>query len=249
MSKRKSPYDALQSVLYRETHSSTRGANTTKIIYHGEVIDNDDPENKSRIKVYIEDIDIDTKKNKERLPWCQYFFGNNIHHIPKIGEKIAVILENPWEKVQGRWWIGPILDNRNVSIPLDSVAISGRFGNVVECLDNNDINIKTNSSATSRHDIVNIFMDDKSKKINIDADEVVLSSTNSGESEIEYSLPYGERLVELLDFILEILMTHQHPPNAAPNPTYWFEKANSYKAQLKSWLLNNKVRHKGHYES
>lgn len=244
---KKNRWETLQDVVDAQRNSTSRPAQITRTIYIGEVVDNDDPLNLSRLKVYIEDIDFADRNNRARLPWCSYFFAQNIQHIPKIGEKVVVILENPWKKVQGRWWVGPTLDGRNVNVPLDSVALSARPGNVVELKDNKDINITTDSANTRRRNEVTIFMNDEDKKINIDADEVILSSTNAGERNEEYSLPKGELLVELLDFMLETLMTHTHPPNSPPHPTF-FERAITYKANLKSWLLNNKVKHKGNYE-
>jgi hypothetical protein len=74
--------------------------------------------------------------------------------------------------------------------------------------------------------------------------DIILDSTqNPGGT--EYSVPYGERLVQLLEFILQTMMSHSHPPSAPPTPDFFFP-ATKYLELLKAgWLTNENVRTRG----
>lgn len=253
MKSRESAYKSFIANQNSRNDSSTNSAPITNTMYYGIVRSVEDPLNQGRIKVQIPDLDGNNPVAADKLPWCYYLFASNVQHIPKVDERVLITLENPWKKSIGRWWVGPILPNRNVSIPLDSIAISARPGNAIELKDNRDITLTTDSENNAREnpvraDEVTLELDHAARRIAMDADEILLSSTNDQTiDEDGFSMPRGERLVELLDFMLEYMLLHTHPPNNKPIPVFE-TRIQSYRRQLERWLLNNKVRHKGSYE-
>lgn len=254
---RKDAYDLWMDQLRRAGTETTRSAQTTRVLYYAEVVDVADPREQNRIRVFIPDLDVKLEKNKEQLPWCQYLFASNIQHTPKVGEQVAVILENPWKKSHGRWWLGPIFSGRTVAIPIDAIGLAGRPGNSIELHDNGNIELSTDTNKDNFQAESAMIFDKAEEELRAIARDIVLDSTiksrsgrgntaEAGNEEAgdEYSLPYGERLVELLRFILQTLKTHSHPPNAPPKPTF-FAKATEYQVRMEDWLLNKNVRTRG----
>lgn len=239
--RKKDTYDTYVDVLQDKQTTVSRQANTTRIVYRGEVVDNNDPQNKSRIKIYIPDVDVAFETKKSQLPWCSYFFTTNINHIPNIGEEVVVLLENPWKKDHARWWIGPVRNERFVQIPLNSVSVSARPGNTIELKDDKDIELTTD--VTSDTPSASIEMSDANSEIRISSRDIILNSTVNENGE-EYAVPYGENLVELLRFILQTLKSHSHPPNSPPTPDF-FVQADRYMRDLETFLLNRHVRTRG----
>lgn len=250
-------YDHLRNLMQNSAASSSREAQITRLIYRAEVIDVADPLEQNRIRVFIPDIDKPLEQDKDKLAWCQYFFASNIQHTPKVGEQVAVILENPWKKDHGRWWLGPVFSGRTVAIPLDAIGLAGRPGNSLELMDNGNIEISTDTNKPNFEVEAALLFDKAEEELRAIAKDIVLDSriqTRTGRGETaeagnegagdEYSLPYGERLVELLRFILQTLKTHSHPPNAPPKPTF-FKEATEYQVRMEDWLLNKNVRHRG----
>ncbi len=76
-----------------------------KIIYEGEVIDNNDPFDAGRLKVLIKGLD----DFKSDYPWCDALLSKTIHNIPQIGEAVRIILTNTVETNIGRLWVGPVI--------------------------------------------------------------------------------------------------------------------------------------------
>jgi len=241
--KRQHPYDAFSKVLDDQQNTTSRSAEVTRTIYYGEVVENEDPLNRGRLRVYIRDLDRGVEKNKQQLAWCNYFFATNVQHIPKIGETVAIILENPWKKDHGRWWLGPIFDERFISIPLDSVAMAGRPGNTVELKDDGKIVLTTDVNRDRLDAQANITMDRDENEIRVSSEDIIFEST-ANQAGDEFAVPYGERLVELLRFILQTMKTHSHPPNSPPTPDF-FVQADRYLRDLEDWLINKNVRTRG----
>lgn len=255
MKSKESAYKSFIANQNARSDLTTRSAPVTNTMYYGIVKSVTDPLSQGRIKVQIPGVDGNNPIDPDKLPWCYYLFASNIQHIPKVDERVLIVLENPWKKNVGRWWIGPVLPNRNVSIPIDSIALSARPGNAIELKDNRDVILTTDSANNAqetprRTEEVTLHLDHEGKRLTLDADQILLSSTNDATIEGEtdgFSMPRGERLVELLDFMLEYMLLHTHPPNNKPIPVFE-ARIQSYRRQLERWLLNNKVRHKGSYE-
>jgi hypothetical protein len=98
MKSKKHPYHAYSEMLQASQNSLERNAQATPLIYYGEVVAVEDEKEKSRIKVFIPRIDYEFENDKDRLPWASSLFPSNLQHIPKVGETVAVILENPWKR-------------------------------------------------------------------------------------------------------------------------------------------------------
>lgn len=236
-------FDVFSKIQDSERTTVSRSAETTRIIYYGEVVENEDPQSRGRLRVFIPELDQAFANKKNQLAWCSYFFATNIQHIPKVGERVAIILENPWKKDHGRWWVGPVLEEGIVAVPLDSVALSARDNNSIELTDSGDVKLTTDKTKDRLQAEVTIILDKENESLRMSARDIVLESTvNAGGT--EYSVPYGERLVELLRFILQTMKTHSHPPNSPPTPDF-FVQADRYLRQLDEWLINKNIRTRG----
>jgi hypothetical protein len=238
-----SAHRALVNAIRDQRESTSPVAHTTRVIYYGEVVENVDPDDRNRIRVFIEELDKPVEANKDKLAWCQYLFASNVQHIPKVGEHVAIILENPWKKDSGRWWVGPVFENRTIAVPLDAIGIAARSGNTITLQDNGNIEISTDTNQPRLDAQCTIYLDRENEELRAAARDIVLESTITAGGD-EFSVPYGERLVELLRFMLQVLKTHSHPPNGSPIPTF-YPKADAYLKDLEDWLLNENVRTRG----
>jgi len=127
-----------------------------------------------------------------------------------------------------------------------TIALRGRRENSISLVEDKSIIITTDilkHNANEKN--TTIKLDDITKNINMLANDIELY-TNNSPIELEnnpQSIVYGERLVEILKWIIDKLVTHQHPPNAPPINTF-FTEANNYKINMDSYILNKNVRHK-----
>lgn len=122
----------------------------------------------------------------------------------------------------------------------DSVGLVGRSGCQLELQFENNISITTNSKKENS-ETANISLSESQNSIRLNSKEIVLESQDNTNQ--EYSMVYGERLIELLKWIIQTLKTHSHPPNAAPIPDF-FQEADKWTRRLESYLLNDNIRHK-----
>ncbi|MFW9875193.1 MAG: hypothetical protein ACFFG0_18970 [Candidatus Thorarchaeota archaeon] len=68
--------------------------------------------------------------------------------------------------------------------------------------------------------------------------------SSKAKTNIDYSVPFGERISEVLEWLIQIMMTHSHPPNAAAIPDF-HQKAQAYLNNLRNgWANNPNFRHK-----
>lgn len=93
----------------------------------------------------------------------------------------------------------------------DSVVISGRLRNEITLDANGNIFIEGDQSSIELKENVLVLGDD-----------IILSSHFSDEND-DYAVVYGEKLVEILKFLLKTLKSHKHPPNASPIPDFYPE--------------------------
>jgi hypothetical protein len=127
---------------------------------------------------------------------------------------------------------------------LDSkdIAIIGRQKNVISLNYDKSIIITTDILKCidgSKTYPPSIYIDNDLDHINLLAGDILLESTNSTSD--YQSVVYGEKLVELLKWIIEVLKTHKHPPNAIAIPDFHYE-ANSRMFDMDSDLLNKRVK-------
>jgi len=126
-----------------------------------------------------------------------------------------------------------------------TVALRGRPNNSINLNGDKSIIITTDLLKFNDEDPhTHMTLDAISKKIDLIAEQINNLSTDSplprGETQ---STVYGERLVEILRWIIDKLVTHQHPPNAPPINTF-FTEANNYRSNMDSYILNHNVRHR-----
>lgn len=243
MKSKRNHYQDFSDVISERQTSLSKQANATTAIYYGRCVDNRDPKDQGRIKIYIPKIDHKYRNEQDRLPWCEPFFTSKIQYIPKPGETVAIILEDQWKKNVGRKWMGPVFGNRNISIPLESVALTARPGNTIELTDDGNLILTRDSANDDRRREASLTITEEEARTI--AENIILDSRVADDSREEYALPYGERLVELLRFILSAMLSHSHPPNTPPTPEEWTRTAIEYRAKLDDWLLNKNVRTRG----
>lgn len=123
-----------------------------------------------------------------------------------------------------------------------SIAILGRKKNAI-VLDYNQSILITSDITKTRDgvEVPSITLDSVESNLELLAKDIVLSAIDSPNQ--DYSLVYGERLIELLKWIIKILKTHQHPPNNVPINTFFYE-ADNWIERMDSYLLNKHVRSK-----
>lgn len=119
------------------------------------------------------------------------------------------------------------------------VAIQGRGNNAIVLPESGSVIITSNILGTnSNTDTQSIVLDTLEAKITAISDEILLASTLS-KTDSE-PIPYGYRIVELLQWMLEIMKTHSHPPNAPPINTF-FNEADRRSRDMVKDILNPNV--------
>lgn len=119
------------------------------------------------------------------------------------------------------------------------VALVGRNQNGVilkhdqQIIITSDI-LKHNDNQNEPH----ITLDDVEHKIEMFAKDILLEGKQHREPE---SMVYGESLVELLRWMITVMKTHSHPPNATPIPTF-FSEADNRSRNMDKVLLNKRVK-------
>lgn len=116
----------------------------------------------------------------------------------------------------------------------DSTGVIGRSGSQIELDFDKNIKMTTDESQDN-----SIIINDKENIVKMSSGDILLSSINNTNE--EYSILYGERMLELLRWIIFVLKTHSHPPNAEPIPDF-FDEANKWIQKLDDYLLNKNVR-------
>jgi len=79
-------------------------------------------------------------------------------------------------------------------------------------------------------------------RLDLCAQKIEISSIDSPLTEGElFSVTYGERVVEVLRWLIQTMMTHTHGPNTPALPDF-HTKANEYLLSMEDYLLNKNVR-------
>jgi len=95
--------------------------------------------------------------------------------------------------------------------------------------------LKHNESGKEPH----MTFDQAEEKIELFAKEMLLEAKNSRRD--PESIVYGESLVELLKWMIDVLKTHSHPPNAPAIPNFHGE-ANKRLRTMDKDLLNKQIK-------
>lgn len=226
--------NTLGKILRDKDSTPRETATVARTLYTATVIDvNPDAR---EVKVRVDGLD--SLIADEKLPWTKPLLPQNVHIVPKLDDKVYIVLQNPWNPTIGRFYVGPITDESHFEP--DTVSIDGVEDASVSIKSDNTISISTNRSLSGTPSVTLSSVEDTIKAQALD---IVLSSTADDQPTEEFSIVYGERLVELLEFILKTLKTHQHPPNNIPINTF-FTEADDWLSEMKTYLLNNHVRTK-----
>lgn len=127
------------------------------------------------------------------------------------------------------------------NIDKSTTSILGRGKNALVLAENGLITITTNIDSASP---TIIKLNPETNEILISGGTILVISDSNKNLQQEYSVSYSERLEELLSWMINVLQTHSHPPNAAPIPDF-FQKAQNYLNNIKSgWLSNRNFKHK-----
>jgi len=93
-----------------------------------------------------------------------------------------------------------------------------------------------------REQSTEITLDDESSNVKLLAKSILFESSESnlipGE---DYSTIYGERLIEILRWIIQVLKTHSHGPNSPAVPDF-HKDADEWLRKMTSYILNENVK-------
>lgn len=123
-----------------------------------------------------------------------------------------------------------------------AIALIGRNKNSVVLEYDKGVLITTdilqhNLDASEPH----IELDDIDQAIQVFAKNILLEAKNSNVD--PQSIVFGERLVELLRWMIRVMKTHKHPPNGSPIPDF-FKEADRRSNNMEDILLNKHVKSK-----
>jgi len=122
----------------------------------------------------------------------------------------------------------------------DSVGLIGRNKNAISLEYDKSIIITSDILKTnSNEETTSITLDSIEEEIFAISKSMYLYSTENNND--PQSIVYGERLVEVLTWIIKRLKDHQHPPNNIPINTF-FDKADYYIDNMDSYLLNKRIK-------
>ncbi len=72
------------------------------------------------------------------------------------------------------------------------------------------------------------------------SDTIKLQSNATSDAK-EQSIVLGESLIEILRWMIQVMMTHSHPPNGPPVNTF-FSKAREYSTDMDKIILNKNIK-------
>ncbi len=125
-----------------------------------------------------------------------------------------------------------------------TIALRGRRENSISLVEDKSIVITTDIlKHNTNKPNTTITLDDVSKQIDALADTINLYSNNPPGDITPQSMVYGERLVEILKWLIETMVTHSHPPNAPAINTF-HDKATEYHSNMDTYILNHNIKTK-----
>jgi len=121
------------------------------------------------------------------------------------------------------------------------IGMRGRGNSAIKLTAYNEVVITSNEI---KHGVgtpnTTITLSEIDKTLTLLSDTIKLHSNNTTENK-EQSIVLGESLVEVLRWLIEVMMTHQHPPNAPPINTF-FNKARKYHRDMDDEILNKNIK-------
>lgn len=121
------------------------------------------------------------------------------------------------------------------------IALIGRQKNVVSLNYDKSIMITTDilkwATGSSSYP-PSIYLNDSLNTTNVFSEDIILDTGSGPDFQ---SMVNGEKLVELLSWLIDTLMTHKNPPNACPIPDF-FPEAIRRKLSMEDEILNKRVK-------
>lgn len=193
--------------------------------------------NDNDVKVFIPGIDDELKK--ETIPNSKPLLPTLFHCVPNVGENVKVFFKCPWDFQTERYYVGPIIEYHDL-FKVEDIALINRTRAGLCIRENNNINITCDFE---KENTPNILMKSIEEQIELLSKEIFLESYRSKLSQGEkYSIIYGERLMEFLLFIIQVLKTHSHGPNSPAIPDFHTSIDTWTRKIREGYLLNDKVK-------
>ena len=120
------------------------------------------------------------------------------------------------------------------------IGLSGRENNALILYEHKNITISTDI-LNNKDNQPKITMDHENNETIFQSNDMKFLSNSDDSLNEDQSIVFGERLVEVLKFIMNRLMDHHHPPNNIPVNTF-FKEANKYINDMDEYLLNKHVK-------
>lgn len=112
-------------------NQSGRNLENDQVWFYGRVVTNNDPYDANRIKVRIVGIDNvydnDTKLIEDDNNWVTPFLPLHTNVVPKIGETVRVLLQDPKNPYINRCYFGPIISQKE-NLNFDPYYFTARAG-------------------------------------------------------------------------------------------------------------------------
>jgi hypothetical protein len=137
--------------------------------------------------------------------------------------------------------------NEEVDYDPNSIYVVNRSGSSIRLSNEKTIYITTDVLKHSKdEDVPTIEINETDQHMNFESATMLLNSYSSHlAADQDFSTVYGERLVEILKWIIATLKTHRHGPHAMAY-TDFHTKADEYTNNLTenkaNWLINHNVR-------
>lgn len=211
-------YDALRNAQREE---DTR-FNPAIAMYKGTVIDNEDPENRGRIKVRVAFFDDHPTTPEQDLQWFVPVSVGNVFYLPAVGDMVWVSYEDIKHRI-GPVWYGHFMKTQEWPLTSDKQIL-----------------IKTKDDSDGGNAIL---LDGEKGSANITADQIFVG--NAGENLRDYIDSELDEIKSMLGSIKTQYNSHMHSNGNLGAPTGtpiiplidgWSTRISSLKSKVKKFL-------------
>jgi len=116
---------------------------------------------------------------------------------------------------------------------ITDVGIQGRGKSGVKCEIDNTVKVESNENTF-------IELSEIKKSIELLANKMELNSNLNPESSGQ-SIVYGEKLLGIIRWMIDVMLTHTHPPNGIAIPDANINSALSKKRDMEKLILNKNI--------
>ena len=189
-----------------------------------------------------------TSPNPNRAWWIGPIYASNVFSEP-YGNSLVELEKSKAVRTKNTHLLESATDFIPTAYEYDpnSIYVVNRTGSTIQLSNEKTVIITSDILKHSKNeDVPNIEISDSSSSMTFESATMLLNSYDShlGEGQ-SFATVYGERLVEILRWIIETLKTHRHGPHTAAYPDF-HTKANEYTNNLTEdnghWLINHNVR-------